>query len=130
MAFLLNKKVKIPDKYSNFVDIFSKKKVLVLSERTKLNKHDINLGNSTQTLYRLIYSLGLVELETFKIYIKTHLKTNFIQPFKSLADALILFTKEPDGSFCLYIDYLDLNNLIIKNRYPFPLIEKLLEQLG
>ena len=54
IASLLNKKVKIPDKYSNFADIFSEKKVLVLSERTKLNEYAINLENSKQPPYRPI----------------------------------------------------------------------------
>ena len=78
LASLLNKKVKIPDKYSDFTDVFSKEKALVIPERTKLNEHAINLENGKQLPYRLIYSLGLVELETLKTYIKTHLKTGFI----------------------------------------------------
>ena len=43
ITFLLTKKVKILDEYSDFANIFSKKQVLILPERIKLNKHAINL---------------------------------------------------------------------------------------
>lgn len=56
-----------------------------------------------------------MELEILKTYIETDLKTRFIQPFKSLADAVILFDKKPDGSLHFYVDYQGFNNLIIKN---------------
>ncbi len=65
-----------------------------------------------------------------KSYIETHLKTGFIQPSKSLANAPILFEKKPDGSLRLCINYRGLNNLTIKNRYPLPLIGESLDQLG
>ena len=105
IAFLLTKKVKIPDKYSDFADVFLEEKTLVFLKRTKLNKHDINLEDGKQLPDRPIYSLGLVELETLKTYIETHLKTGFIQLSKSFADAPILFDKKPDGNFRLCIDY-------------------------
>ena len=127
---LLIKKVTIPDKYSDFTNIFSKKKALMLPKQTELNKHTIKLKGDKQPPYKLIYNLGLVELETLKIYIKTHLKTKFIWPFKSPAGAPILFNKKPDGSFCLCMDYTGLNNLTIKNQYPLPLIGKSLDCLG
>ena len=42
---LLTKKVKILDKYSDFVNIFLEEKALVLPERTKFNEHIIDLKN-------------------------------------------------------------------------------------
>lgn len=43
---LLTKKIKIPDDYSDFTDVFLKEKALVLPERSKLNEHIINLEDS------------------------------------------------------------------------------------
>ena len=77
IASLLTKKVKIPDKYLDFADVFSKEKALVLHEHTELNKHVIDLKDDKQPPYGSIYSLGLVEPETLKTYIKNHLKTGF-----------------------------------------------------
>ena len=105
IVFLLTKEVKIPDKYSDFANVFSEEKVLVLFEYIKLNKHTIDLENGKQPPYGPIYSLVPVELETLKTYIKTHLKTRFIQPSKSLVDALILFNKKLDSNLCLCVDY-------------------------
>ena len=130
IASLLTEEVKIPDEYSDFTDVFSKEKALVLPERIELNEHAIDLENGKQPPYGPIYSLGPVELETLKTYIETHLKTGFIRPSKSLAGAPIFFDKKPNGSLRLCVDYRGLNNLTIKNQYPLPLIDKSLDRLG
>lgn len=49
-----------------------------LSEITNRNKHAIELIDRKQLLYKLIYTLSPVKLETFKVYIKIHLKTKLI----------------------------------------------------
>ena len=119
----------VPAKYSDFSNVFLEKKALVLLEQTDLNEHAIKLERDKQPTYGPIYSLGLVELETLKAYIKTHPKTRFIWPFKSPAGARILFDKKPYGSFCLFVDYQGLNNLTIKNWYPLFLIGESLDRL-
>ena len=78
IASLLTEEVKIPDKYLDFTDVFSEEKALVLPEHIELNEHAIDLENGKEPPYEPIYSLGLVELETLKTYIETHLKTGFI----------------------------------------------------
>ena len=130
IALLLTEEVKIPEEYSDFTDVFSEEKALVLPERTESNQHAIELEEGKQPPYGPIYSLGPVELETLKTYIETHLKTGFIRPSKSPAGAPILFDKKPDGSFRLCMDYRGLNNLTIKNWYPLPLIGESLDRLG
>lgn len=82
---------------------------------TGINEHAIEPRKSKKPPYGPIYTLSPVELKTLKTYIKTYLKTGFIQPSKSLVGTLILFDKKPDNSLCLYVDYQDLNNLTIKN---------------
>ena len=101
-----------------------------LPKNTGINKHAIELQDGKQPPYRSIYSLRLVELEILKTYLETHLKTEFFQPSKSLAGALILFDKKPDNSFWLCVNFQGLNNLMIKNRYPLLLIGKALDRLG
>ena len=100
-----------------------------LRKNTGIHEHAIELQDDKQPPHGPIYSLGLMELETLKTYIETHLKTGFIRPSKSPAGAPILFDKKPDGSLWLCVDYRDLNNLTIKNQYPLPLIGEALDQL-
>lgn len=78
ISIYLDKKVTIMDKYSDFIDFFLEKKNLMLLNQIKLYKYTIELENSKQSAYRLIYSLDLVNFKTLKIYIKTHLKIKFI----------------------------------------------------
>ena len=80
-----------------------------------MNNHVIELINDWQSQYGCIYSLGLIELETLKTYIKNNIVNGFIKLSKSPIGALIFFDKKPNGSLRLYIDYQSPNNLIIKN---------------
>ena len=80
-----------------------------------MNEHAIELEKSKQPLFGPIYSLGPIELETLKTYIKINLANGFIRPFKSSAGAPILFDKKPNRSLRFYVDYWGLNNIIIKN---------------
>ena len=68
LAFLLAKKVIVPAEYLDFADMFSEESTNVLSEQIGVNKHVIKLEEGKQPPYRLIYSLGPVELKTFKTY--------------------------------------------------------------
>ena len=65
-----------------------------------------------------------------KTYIKANLGSGYIRLSKSTTGALILFVRKKDDSLCLCVDYQGLNNLMIKNRYPLPLISELLDRLG
>ena len=130
IALLLAKKITVPAEYSDFADVFSKKLAEMFLKHIGINKHAIKLEDGKQLFYRPIYSLGPVELKTLKTYIKNNLANGFIQPSKSPAGAPILFVCKPNSSFWLRVDYQDLNNMTIKNRYLFLLIDKSLDQLG
>lgn len=86
-----------------------------LLENTGINEYAIELVEGKKPPYGPIYAFNSVELGTLKVCIKTRLKTDIIQPFKSPTDALILFHKKLDGSLGLCIDYRGLSNLTIKN---------------
>ncbi len=114
----------IPSKYIDFADIFLPKLAIKLPKYMRINDHTIKLVDNWQSLYGPIYSLGLVELETLKTYIKNNLTNSFIRFSKSSAKTFIFFNKKPDRSLRLYINYQNLNNLTIKNRYFLSLVGK------
>ena len=105
----------ISTKYSDFANVFFPELASEFPKYTKINDHTIKLVDDWQPLYESIYSLGPVELETLKTYIKTNLANYFIKPSKSPAGAPIFFDKKPNGSFQLYVDYWGFNNPTIKN---------------
>lgn len=78
MTLLLAKKISIPQKYTDFLDVFFKKFAIILPNYLDINKHVINLELRKQLLYKPIYCLDLIELKTFKTYIKTNLANGFI----------------------------------------------------
>ena len=97
-------------KYSDYSNIFLAEYAIEFLENTGMNEHAIKLEKGKQLSFGFFYSLRLVELEIFKIYIKTNLANDFIQPFKSPARVFILFNKKPNRSLRLCVDYWDLNN--------------------
>ena len=57
------------------------------------------------------------------------LKKQFIRPSVSPWGAPVLLVKKKDGLSRLCIDYRQLNKLTIKNKYPLPRIDDLMDQL-
>ena len=64
-----------------------------------------------------------------KDYIKNYLANGFIRPSQSPAAAPVMFVKRPDGKLRLVVDYHSLNAVTVKNRFPLPLIPKMLDRL-
>ena len=77
--------------YSDYSNIFLAKNVTEFIEYIEINNYAIKLEKSKQRLFRPIYSLGTIELEILKIYIKIKQANSFIYSFKSLASIFILF---------------------------------------
>ena len=63
------------------------------------------------------------------MFIKTNLANSFIRTSKSPAGVPILFDQKLNGNFRFCVNNRGLNNIMIKNRYPLPLIEESLDWL-
>nr|GFC34945.1 putative reverse transcriptase domain, ribonuclease H-like domain, retroviral aspartyl protease [Tanacetum cinerariifolium] len=57
------------------------------------------------------------------------LEKGFIRPSLLPWEAPVLFVKKKDRHFRMCKDYRELNKLTVKNRYPFPRIDDLFDQL-
>ena len=88
---------RIPNKYVDFTNVFSLDLAFELFEQIGINDHAIELVDSQQLPCKSIYSLGPVELETLKTYIKSNLANKFIRLSKLPMSALILVNQKPNG---------------------------------
>ena len=93
---------KILAKYSDNNNVFFAENIAELPENTGINEHAIKVKKDKQSLFGLIYRLGLVELETLKTNIKINLTNGFIWLFKFPVRASIFFNKKPNKNFCFY----------------------------
>jgi len=58
------------------------------------------------------------------------LHIGLIQPSHNPFSSLVLLIKKKDGRWRCYVDYKALNTVRIKDCFPMPTIEKLLDELG
>ena len=56
------------------------------------------------------------------------IEKGFIRPSASPRGAPVLFVRKKNGLMRLYIDYQQLNQVTLKNKYPFPCVDDLLDQ--
>jgi len=75
------------------------------------------------------YRMAPAKLEELKKQIKELMAKQFIRPNTSLWGAQVLLVKKKDGSSRLCVDYRQLNKMTIKNKYPLPRIDELMDQL-
>lgn len=58
------------------------------------------------------------------------LESGVIKPSQSPLSSPIVMIKKKDGSWRMYIDYRQLNQHTIKDRFPIPVIEELIDEVG
>ena len=80
-------------------------------------------------MFRLVYSCLEKELEVLRDYLDENLTKGFIQESSSPAGYPILFIPKKNGKLCLCVDYRKLNDITIKNCYPLPCIDELMDRL-
>ena len=112
-----------------FEDVFPDELPHSLPPRRNVD-HQIELESGHQPPSRSPYRMSSVELEELKKQLDELLAKGHIQPSQSPFGAPVLFVKKKDGSMRLCTDYRALNKITIKNKYPLPRIDELLDQLN
>nr|GEU90914.1 retrotransposon protein, putative, Ty3-gypsy subclass [Tanacetum cinerariifolium] len=96
---------------------------------TRQVEFQIDLILGVAPVARAPYRLSPSEMKELLNQLKELFDKGFIRSSSSLWGASVLFVKKNDGSFRMCIDYRELNKLIVKNRYPLPMIDDLFDQL-
>ncbi|XP_072980902.1 uncharacterized protein [Typha angustifolia] len=89
----------------------------------------IDLAPDTSPISKAPYRMAPIELKELKVQLEELLLKGFIRPSVSPWGAPVLFVKKKDGTLRLCIDYRQLNQVTIKNKYPLPRIDDLFDQL-
>ena len=71
-----------------------------------------------------------MELEEVKRQVEDLTRKGMIRPSQSPWAAPILFVGKKDGTLRMVVDYRGLNAQTVKNRYPLPRIDELIDSLG
>jgi hypothetical protein len=89
----------------------------------------IELQPSTTPISRRPYKMTLKEMAELKVQLNELMEKGFIRLSSSPWGCLVLFVKKKDQSLRLCVDYRPLNAVTIKNKYPLPRIDILIDQL-
>jgi hypothetical protein len=110
-----------------FSDVFPEDVMNVPPEREV--EFTIDLVPGTSPISMAPYRMSASELSELKKQLEELLEKKFIRPSVSPWGAPVLLVKKKEGSMRLCIDYRQLNKVTIKNKYPLPRIDDLMDQL-
>jgi hypothetical protein len=110
-----------------FLDVFSTEFSGLPPEREVEFGIECILG--TGPISKAPYRMAPAELKELKVQLQELVDKGFIRPNSSPWGAPVLFVKKKDGTLRMCIDYRELNKVTIKNKYPLPRIDDLLDHL-
>ena len=113
---------------TEFQDVFPEKLPPGLPPRRDVD-HQIELELGAKAPVNRMYKMSFSELDELKKQLAELVEAGYVEPSKSPFGAPVLFVHKKDGGERMCIDYRALNKLTIKNSYPLPRIDELLDRL-
>jgi RNase H-like domain found in reverse transcriptase/Reverse transcriptase (RNA-dependent DNA polymerase)/Aspartyl protease len=92
--------------------------------------HEINLQPGKEPPVGVTYRMSPLELQEVEKQLEDLLEKRLIRPSNSPYAAPILFVRKKDGGLRMCVDYRKLNDITIKDKYPLPRMEEMLDQLS
>lgn len=91
--------------------------------------HSIPLLPSVKPVNVKPYRYSPSQKDEIERQIQEMLTNGIIKPSQSPFASPVLLVKKKDGSWHFYVDYRHLNNITVKNKYPLPVVDELLDEL-
>jgi hypothetical protein len=113
---------------ADFSDVFARESFDSLPDRWMWD-HAIELVPDAKPANCKVYPISPLEQKELDAFISEGLSTGRIRPSKSPMVSLVFFIKKKDGALQFIQDYWALNTMTVKNRYPLPLINDLINRL-
>lgn len=118
----------VPRHYHDFAEVFAKKEFESLPGRRPWD-HAIELIPDASPVDCKVYPLSPEEQRQLDEFLEENLRSGRIRPSKSPMASPFFFVKKKDGTLRPVQDYRKLNSMTVKNRYPLPLIQELVDKL-
>ena len=117
-------KKELYDIVSNYDEIFQEPSGLPPKREIQ---HEIHLQQDVPLPNVGMYRMSAVEMIEIKKQVQDLLDQGEIRPSTSLCGSPIVLVPKKDSTWRMCIDYWALNKITVKNRYPLPRIDDLLE---
>ena len=108
--------------------LFDNEKAKILFKQDQKN-HTINWMKNTKLLYISLYNLFQKKLAQLRRYLNNNLNKKWVKFSISFVNVLILLTFKKNKELRLYMNYKNLNAIIIKNCHFLSFITKTLNRL-
>src|SRR5882757_4021453 len=119
----------IPAHYMNFRTVFEESTSHKLPPSRKWDHHiDLKEGVVAENNCK-IYPLNPEENVALDVFLDEMVARKYIQPSISSFASPFFFIKKKDGKLRLVQDYRKLNDITVKNQYPLPLINDVVDKL-
>lgn len=94
------------------------------------HNHKIQLEERANPVNQRPYRYAVYQKNEIDKMVKELLKAGTVQPSSSPYASPVVLVKKKDNTWRLCVDYRKLNNMTIKDRFPIPLIDDLMDELG
>jgi len=109
-----------------FGDVFQEPKGL---PRPWSHDHVITLQEGISPVSVRLYRYPFYQKEEIEKIVRDLLQTSVIRPSHSPFSSPILLVRKADGTWRMWMDYRALNKVTIKDKFPIPVIDELLDEL-
>jgi hypothetical protein len=126
----MTKRIEIPMPYQEYKEVFKPTSDIGLPPSRMMDMKIELLPDANLPSVDHIYRLTQPEEKELRSWIDDQLKRKLIVPSKSPIGAPIFFVKKKDGGLRPCIDYRRLNEITVKDKFPLPVMNDLLDRLS